>query len=147
MIQATRGKGDEEVSLFKKNIYDTDLAEKLNSVSELPTDVGIEQVFAEMYQVIQHCSYSVKRKIPDKFINFLKENMDEQWKGDLDFSLDLHEMNLLEDTRAMISLVYRDFLCTEAERQGMIEKDRLEAEASGYLYEEQSLMDLIRLIS
>lgn len=55
-------------------------------------------------------------------------------------------MNLLEDTRAMISLVYRDFLCTEAERQEMIEKDRLEAEASGYLYEEQSLMDLIRLI-
>ena len=139
-------KGDELVSLFKKNIYDTDLAEKLNSDPELPTSVGIEQAFAEMYQVIQHCSYSVKRKIPDKFIKFLKDNMDEEGKGDLDFSLYLHEMNLLEDTRAMISLVYRDFLCTEAERQEMIEKDRLEAEASGYLYEEQSLMDLIRLI-
>ena len=64
-------KGDELVSLFKKNIYDTDLAEKLNLDPELPTSVGIEQAYAEMYQVIQHCSYSVKRKIPDKFIKFL----------------------------------------------------------------------------
>lgn len=134
------------MGLFNKNIYDANLAEMLNSVPELPTNVGIEQAFAEMYQVIQHCSYSVKRKIPDIFIHFLKENMDEQWKGDLDFSLDLHEMNLLEDTRAIISLVYRDFLCTEAERREMIEKDRQEAEAAGYHYEEQSLMDLIKLI-
>lgn len=110
------------MSLFRENMYDADLAKKVESLQEFTKESGIEQVFAEMYQVIQHCSYSVKRKIPDMFVDFLRKNMDENWKGDLDFSLDLNEMNLLSDTRAMISFVYRDFLCTKFEQKEILKR-------------------------
>lgn len=64
-----------------------------------------------------------------------------------DFWLNLTEMNLLSDTRAMISLVYRIFLCPEFERKEMIENDRQVTEASVHHYDEGSPMDLIGLMS
>ena len=135
------------MSLFRDKIYDADLAKKVEEARESNKEPGTAQVLAEMYQVIQHCSYPVKKKIPDKFVDFLRKNMDENWKGDLDFMLKLNDMNLLPGTRVLISLVYRDFLCTESERKEMIEEKRQEANASGYRYEERTLMDLIDLMS
>lgn len=42
-------------------------------------------------------------------------------------------------------MVYRDFLCSEEERIRLIEQDRMEAEASGYAYKYESLMDMLKL--
>lgn len=133
--------------LFRKNLFNSSFAEACEKINEKDEETGLEQVFAELYQVIQHCDYSVQKCIPRKFITFLKENMDKQWKGELDFSMQLNDMPMLSETRALISLIYRDFLCTESERQEIIEKERREAEEAGMTYDLQSLMELLDLIN
>ena len=48
------------------------------------------------------------------------------------------------DTRVLLSLVYRDFLCSETERKILVEKERKEVEAAGMIYEDESLRDLFK---
>lgn len=51
-------------------------------------------------------------------------------------------MDLLRNTRVLLSLVYRDFICSETERKILVEKERKEVEAAGMIFEDVSLKDM-----
>lgn len=106
--------------------------------------IGTAQAFAEVYHVLHHCDNSIVRLIPNSFMLFLRENMDKAWRGNLDFTKNLNDMKLLDDTRVILSLVYRDFLCSDKERKELIEKDREEAQKVGWEYEAVSLRELFQ---
>lgn len=108
-------------------------------------EIGTAQAFAEVYQVLRHCDNSIVKLIPNSFMLFLCKKMDKTWRGNLDFTKNLNNMDLLADTRAILALVYRDFLCSEEERNELIEKDREEAKKAGWEYEDKSLRDLFKL--
>lgn len=106
------------------------------------TEPGIAQVFAEVNQVLLHMPRELQILIPRKFMSFLHDNMDATWGGKLDFSKDLNDMDLLEETRVLLSLVYRDFLCSPEEQEELIKKDKREAILGGWEYESFSLTEL-----
>lgn len=54
-------------------------------------------------------------------------------------------MDLLRDTRVLLSLVYRDFICSETERKILVEKERKEVEEAGMIFEDESLKDMFIL--
>ena len=93
--------------------------------------------------MLKHCNREVTDCIPKELYDFLKQYGDKEWKGNLDFSLNLNDMDLLKDTRVLLSMVYRDFLCSDEERSKLIEEERREAETMGENYEYESLLDLI----
>lgn len=99
------------------------------------------KALAEVHQILQHCSKDINKAIPQSFIKFLEENMDKTCQCNLDFSKRLNEMELLEETRTFLYLIRRDFLCSDAERTELVQKDKSEAEASGEVYEDFSLRD------
>ena len=43
-----------------------------------------KQAFSEVYDIIEHMEEKVKEKIPKGFINFIKENMDLNYKIKID---------------------------------------------------------------
>lgn len=106
------------------------------------TEPGIAQAFAEVNQVLLHMPRDLQVLIPRKFMSFLHDNMDTTWGEKLDFSKDLNDMDLLEETRVLLSLVYRDFLCSPEEQEELIKKDKREAILGGWEYDPFSLMDL-----
>ena len=77
--------------------------------------------------------------MPNSFMMFLQEHLDKTWQGHLDFSKSLREMELLGETRTILSIVYRDFVCSESKRRELIEKDRIEFETAGLEYSNDSL--------
>ena len=103
----------------------------------------IAQAFAEVYEVLLHIPRELQIRIPRKFSQFLRDNMDLSWGEKLDFSKDLNNMNLLEETTVLLYMVYRDFLCSPEEQEALIKKDKREAILGGWEYEPFSLMDLI----
>lgn len=114
-------------------------SEKEGTVEKNP---GIAQAYAEVYQVILHMEDDLRILIPRKFIQFLRKNMDSHWSGNLDFSKNLNDMDLLRKTRVILSLVYRDFICSPEERKELIQKDKREAILGGWEYKHFSLTDL-----
>lgn len=121
-------------------LFNLRLSQEINELQEEDRSMG--RAYAETYQVLQHTTRSVFRMIPQSVMKFLHENMDKTWAEDLDFSKSIMEMDLLRDTRILLSLVYRDFLCSEDERKTLVEKDRQELEALGLMYDDESLKDL-----
>lgn len=125
---------------LKDKLFNLRLSQEINELQEEDRSMG--RAYAETYQVLQHTTRSVFRMIPQSFMKFLHENMDKTAGSDLDFSKDLMEMDLLRDTRILLSLVYRDFLCSDEERKMLVEKERKDCEAAGITYEDESLRDM-----
>lgn len=104
----------------------------------------LEHAFSEVYQILLYTLNSIQMMIPLRFMKLLRENMDSTWRSNVDFSKNLSDMDLLRDTRVLLSLIYRDFLCSPEERKKLIKKDRETAMAEGWEFTDRSLMDMLR---
>ena len=82
----------------------------------------INQAFSETYDVITHMSKEMQEKIPKSFINLIKENRDLDYKVNIDYSKDIKEQ-LLKETKIILSLVYRDYLCSSEKREELLALD------------------------
>jgi len=102
------------------------------------------KAYAELDQILKHSSKDVIKAIPKSFFEFLHNNMDKNWRCNLDFSKKLKNMDLLRETRVLLSLVYRDFICSEEERKELVEKERLELGIPEEFYKDTSLRDLFK---
>lgn len=80
------------------------------------------QAFSETYDVINHMSKEMQEKIPKSFINLIKENRDLDYKVNIDYSIDIKEQ-LLKETKTILSLVYRDYLCSSEKREELLALD------------------------
>ena len=78
------------------------------------------KAFKEAYLLINDLSSELYVKIPKSFIKMIKENMDNSY----DISLDkLNTEGMMEETEILMSLIFRDFLCSEELNQKLIEYD------------------------
>lgn len=78
----------------------------------------------EVYIILQNTDEEIKNRIPEKFINFIKENMDENHNFELYYGKDLTEQNLMVETKQILALIYRDYICSKEERNELLEKEQ-----------------------
>lgn len=127
---------------LKDILFKAELSAEVKNIQDRRT--GMKRACAETYQILMYATQEVTLLIPTSFMEFLRENMDATRINHLDFSKNLMEMDLSRTTRVLLSLVYRDFLCSEVERKALVDKDREEIEAAGKVFEDESLRDLFK---
>lgn len=88
-----------------------------------------KRVYNEIYDIISHMESRLTNKIPKDFIKLIEQNRDENIKVNIDYSKSINEQELQRETRVVLSLIYRDYLCSEEERNALIEKDKKELES------------------
>ena len=86
----------------------------------------INQAFSEVYDIIIHMKKYLVNKIPIDFLKMIEQNRDIQYKVEIDYNKNINEQILLQDTRAILSLIYRDYLCSPEERAKIIKNDKIE---------------------
>ena len=84
-------------------------------------EITYEKALAEAFAVIMKLEFSDIQKIPDEFLNTLKNNMDQEYYTTLNIDEEYIDNNLSEDTKGILGLVYRDYLTDESERQELVE--------------------------
>lgn len=83
------------------------------------------KAFKEVYILINDLSSELYIKIPKNFIKIIKDNMDKNY----DVSLEkLHSEGTMEETDAVMSLVFRDFICPDELSKRLIEYDKKQIE-------------------
>lgn len=82
-----------------------------------------KQSFCEVYDIINHMDKQMKSKISDKFINFIEKNRDLNYRVDIDYSKSITNQNLLHETKVLLSLIYRDYICDEEKKAQLIKQD------------------------
>jgi len=111
---------------------------------EVKKESNWNKAYAELDQVLRHSTEDVIKAIPKRLFDFLQNNMDKTWRCKLDFSKELKDMDLLRETLALLALVYRDFICSEEEREKIVEKNRLSLGNPEAIYEDVSLRKLFK---
>lgn len=82
--------------------------------------------FKEVYEILQNTEDELVKKIPFKFINFLESNMNKEYQTKIDNTVELDKQLILPETENILSLIYRNYWTTEAEKANFNNKDKNE---------------------
>ena len=78
---------------------------------------NFDKGFTEVYYIISRLDEDEKKKIPNEIVEGIKESMDKSYIPD--------EANLSEMGKAILSVIYSDFLCDEKEKKNWDDMDNL----------------------
>lgn len=81
------------------------------------------KAFKEVYMILKSVGKEVQEKIPTSLLYFIEENMDKDYFFMLDDSIPLEEQSFMDETLGIISLIWRDYLCTAEEREKIKKED------------------------
>lgn len=84
------------------------------------------EAFTEVNEILKYLSKDLLNKIPKEFIDNIRENMSTSYIVVYDNTKGINEQNLKQETRAILSVIYRDYICNEDDRNEIIKRDRKE---------------------
>ena len=82
------------------------------------------KAYAEVYYIINQMSEKMKNKIPESIIKNIKERMDKNYIFNSE-NKDLENIELLEDTEKILSVLYTDYFSTEEEKEIILNKEKI----------------------
>ena len=86
------------------------------------------QAFADVSIIIQMMPKTMRQKINPKFIRFIESNKDTEYKSYINKNIPLKNQNLTENTKTLLALIYRDYLCSTSMREELLLKEQQEIE-------------------
>lgn len=87
-------------------------------------EISYRQAFTEVLEVLKHTNKSIVEKIPEKFIVFLKENKDNEYIANIDFSKTNWEDEVKQETQAILALIYRDYIVSPDKKIELIREEQ-----------------------
>lgn len=101
----------------------------------------IYKAFSEVDTILEYSSEEIRNKIPNNFRQLIKNNKDINHKLVLDEQKTLNEQKLLIETREILALIYRDYLCSEDERKELIRVNNQKLEEINKKYDIQNIFE------
>lgn len=83
-----------------------------------------KNAFKEVYEILQNTENELVEKIPHKFIDFLKNNMNSDYVTNIDSNIEIDKQALLPETEDVLSLIYRSYWATDEEKIEFSNKDK-----------------------
>ena len=84
--------------------------------------IAYKKAYSEVLDILNHTKKEDVEKIPLEFINFLKENVATNYVPRLDHTMEIKDMHLKPETKAILAIIYRKFWCTPEELKEFDEK-------------------------
>lgn len=80
----------------------------------------------ELSEIIKFFPRNEYRKIPKTFINFIEENKDNSYEYMIEHIDDFQNQAMLDETRVLLSIVYRDFIASNKEKNQITDMEKNE---------------------
>lgn len=90
--------------------------------------IEYREACSEVYFILANLEESAKAKIPQKIMKLFEKNKVNTYDVNIDLSVPLNNQILKDETKAILSLLYRKFLCNESERAHLEQKYKKELE-------------------
>ena len=84
------------------------------------------KAFKEFREIIKFLPQNEYKKIPKSFIDFIEENMDNNYEYIVKHIDDFQNQEMLEETRILLAITYRDFLASDEEKKQIIKLENEE---------------------
>jgi hypothetical protein len=79
---------------------------------------------AEVNSVLENSEEEITKKIPEKFKEYVKTNMDKEFVPNVIPGLAIFAQPVSLEAKELLRLIYRDFLASKEERDILLEKER-----------------------
>lgn len=73
------------------------------------------EAIVEFKSILEHCPIEVQSKIPNRFMEELNDLESKTYKFNYDESKRIEEQNIKPETKGLIGLVYRNYICDDKE--------------------------------
>ena len=77
----------------------------------------LSEAAVEINTIFENMAISLLDKIPENFRNFFIEIASENYKFEYNKLLSLKEQKLLPETKGILAIIYRDYLCNDVEKE------------------------------
>lgn len=84
------------------------------------------EVYADVSVIISMMPTEMKNKISNSFITFIENNKASNYISSINPKIPIKDQNIRKETKEMLGIIYRDYLCSDEERKKMIEKEQEE---------------------
>lgn len=84
------------------------------------------KTFADVSIIIKMMSKDMQEKINPNFIKLIEDNKDTEYISYIDSNIPLKKQKLSPDTKTLLALIYRDYLCSEDERKNLLIAEKQE---------------------
>ena len=75
------------------------------------------KALTELKVILENSEDEIIKKIPRKFIMFVEKNCDKNYFCNIKPDISINNQNILDETKYLIALVYRSYLCDENEKK------------------------------
>lgn len=83
-----------------------------------------KNAFKEVLYILQNAENELVEKIPQKFIDFLKNNMNKDYQINISTNVEIDKQNLLPETEEILTLIYRIYWATDEEKIEFCNNDK-----------------------
>ncbi len=84
------------------------------------------KAYVEVLEILKYIPKEEQNKIPNQLIEVLKQNADKNYQYRLDTTQGFEKQNLLDETKAILAILFRDYWATDEERKQIVAKENLE---------------------
>ena len=85
--------------------------------------IEYKQSLSELNKILHYMDGSYFNKLPEKFIKFVENNMDKDYRPNISENIPISEQELKKDTKVLLSLLYRNYWCDEEEKERLKQED------------------------
>ncbi len=100
-------------------------------------DVAYRNAFSEIYTLLCFLPVDYVRKIPHNIIKMFEELRNREHHLIIDLKKKILEQPLCAEARAILANIYRDYWCSQAERESILKREELERKQNSQNYFEQ----------
>lgn len=86
------------------------------------------QAYTEVIEVLKYMSEEDVAKIPEEIYKYYDDNKDKSYNFSVDTTKKFEEQNLLEETKIVFAILYRDYWATEEQREKIKLKEKQDLE-------------------
>ena len=85
-----------------------------------------KDALSEVNAVLINSEQSIINRIPNRFLDFIKKNMNHSCDVKINLNKSILEQDISNEAKSIIALIYRDYICEADERQILIKKELVE---------------------
>lgn len=101
-----------------------------------------KNAFKEVYVILDSLVEEDYKKIPPELIETIYQNMNQDYKYELDEEQELSTQKMLPETKAILFNIFRDYLSTEEQKQKIIRMQKEERQKNELKKKEQYNTDV-----
>ncbi len=79
-------------------------------------DIKLSNALSQVSAILAYTE-ELKEQLPTKLIDFIESNKSINYNWEFDPCIPLEEQNLLQDTKVLLGIIYRAYMCDDDERK------------------------------